>query len=149
MNDAEANDMADKLAIRMVGIVADMIASDKRLASSIAAILDEKIGKRLAEIEMTMGLIGSDCDDDSLYSDFKRAIFIKCKSSSGISIGEIFSEDIRVITTKIADKGSNEVQLREIEHTALEEMISAGDLEKISNGKYLYVYKSKDRTDIF
>ena len=47
MTEAEANDIADKIAIRMVGIVADMIAGDKRLAESIAAIIYEKIGDKL------------------------------------------------------------------------------------------------------
>ena len=77
MNEAEANDIADKIAIRMVGIVADMIAGDKRLAESIAAIIYEKIGDRLADIEMTMGLINepSIIDDKSNNHELKSDIY--------------------------------------------------------------------------
>ena len=149
MNDAEANDMADKLAIRMVGIVSDMIASDKRLASSIAAILDEKIGKRLAEIEMTMGLIEDKDEDELPYLELKRAIFEKCKSSNGVSNSKIFDEEIRIKAISVAGADIGEADLRDIEHKALSEMVSDGDIQKISNGKYSYLYKSNCAGDIF
>lgn len=151
MKDIEANEIADKLGLRLVGIVAEIIATDKRLAESIAAILYEKIGDRLTDIEMTMGLIEGAAGDESelQYLDLKRAIFEKCKSSNGVCNVDIFDEEIRIKAINVAGGNIGESDLRDIEYKALYEMVSNGDIQKISNGKYSFLYKSNNTVDIF
>jgi len=98
---------------------------------------------------MTMGIIGECHEDDLQYLDLKRAIFEKCKSDNGICNGKIFDQEIRIKAVNVAGKDTSEVHLREIEDKALSDMVADGDIEKISNGKYSFLYKSNNTGDIF
>lgn len=152
MTEAEANDIADKIAIRMVGIVADMIAGDKRLAESIAAIIYEKIGDRLADIEMTMGLINEPSIIDDKYNDheLKSDIYNFCKKPGGKTCQQIFSSKISyklpVFDNSNDGRRSEE---RETLERILCEMLSDGIIKKRQSSANTYKYESVISKDIF
>lgn len=149
MKDIEANEIADKLGLRLVGIVAEIIATDKRLAESIAAILDEKIGKRLAEIEMTMGLINESPPIDN-YHELKRDIYEFCKKPGGKTCQQIFSSKISYKLPVLDDSNYGAISRnREKLESLLCEMVNEGIIKKWQSSASNYKYESVISKDIF
>ena len=152
MKDIEANEIADKLGLRLVGIVAEIIATDKRLAESIAAIIYEKIGDRLADIEMTMGLINepSIIDDKSNDHELKSDIYNFCKKQGGKTCQQIFSSKISY-KLPVFDNSNDgrRGEERETLERILCEMLSDGIIKKRQSSANTYKYESVISKDIF